>query len=273
MSVPVASARGDLVVTGTVTRGGRTVAAKRAYDKRQQRARSHTGSAPTSGKNGIALATRIPFVALIIGLLSVGLAVTLLLTTRSAEDSYQLSAAKAVNQTLVERAAALERDVETANSAPELAKRAKELGMIPTKDVPRLLVAPDGGVQVIGTPTPAQGAPAPDFDAAQPNTLVSGSATPTTVSGATSREALTPLVGSVPNSRQSDRSAQPAAPTTQQAAPTAQPAAPVAQPAAPVAQPVAPVAQPAAPAAQPVAPAAPVGEQLVAVDAPAAGAL
>ncbi|MGB7361700.1 MAG: hypothetical protein WA931_01570, partial [Rhodococcus sp. (in: high G+C Gram-positive bacteria)] len=145
----------------------RTGAAKRAYDKRRQRAVSHE-SGPKADRTAASVGGRIPFVASIIGLLAVGLASTLLLSTRAAEGSYVLSADRAVNQSLSEQAAALQRDVEIANSAPELARRATQQGMIPTSDVPRLVVQPDGVVQVIGTPEPAAGPPAPDFASATP---------------------------------------------------------------------------------------------------------
>ncbi|WP_241258023.1 hypothetical protein [Rhodococcus sp. KRD175] len=113
-------------------RGGRSGAALRAYERRQQRASIHTsdsarGSAaslrPTL--NGSAIAARIPFVALVIGLLALGLGLTLLLTTRSAGDSYDLSAAKAVNAELAQQRASLQRDVELAESARELARKAR----------------------------------------------------------------------------------------------------------------------------------------------------
>ncbi|MDI6629477.1 MAG: hypothetical protein QME72_17325 [Rhodococcus sp. (in: high G+C Gram-positive bacteria)] len=110
------------------------------------------------------MAARIPFVALIIGLLAIGLGLTLLLTTRSAGDSYDLSAAKAVNAELAQERASLQRDVELAESAPELARKAAELGMVPAKNSARLIVAPDGGVQVVGTPAPADGAPVAPLD-------------------------------------------------------------------------------------------------------------
>ncbi|MGJ5669360.1 hypothetical protein QLG13_16075 [Rhodococcus aetherivorans] len=98
--------------------------------------------------------------ATIIGLLGIGMAVTLLLTTRAAEDSYQLSAARDYNQRLIQERAVLQRDVETGNSAPVLAMQAAKLGMIPTGEVARLVVGDDGGVRVVGTPAPAEGAPA-----------------------------------------------------------------------------------------------------------------
>ncbi|ORI13602.1 hypothetical protein BJI47_21920 [Rhodococcus sp. 1168] len=110
------------------------------------------------------MTARIPFVALIIGLLSLGLGLTLLLTTRSAGDSYDLSDAKAYNEGLVQERASLQRDVELADSAPELARRAAEMGMVPAGNVARLVVAPDGSVQVIGTPAPAEGEPVAPLD-------------------------------------------------------------------------------------------------------------
>ncbi|MFD1813043.1 hypothetical protein [Rhodococcus gannanensis] len=134
----------------------RSGAAQRAYAKRNQRA-AVSESTPKSARSGFT--ARIPFVAAVIGLLSVGLAVTLLLTTRAAEDSYKLSAAKAHNQELIEKKAALERDFRAANSAPELARKAAELGMIAATDVARLVVADDGSVTVVGEPKPATGAP------------------------------------------------------------------------------------------------------------------
>lgn len=155
---------------------------------------SHEGD-PAANRPGVSLASRIPFVATIIGLLALGLASTLLLSTRAAEDSYQLSEQRAVNQELSERSAALQRDVEIANSAPELARRATQLGMIPTRDVPRLLVLPDGVVQVIGTPAPASGPPAPDFASGTPRVATSGptGTTGSAPSGSAGSEALTPV--------------------------------------------------------------------------------
>lgn len=144
--------------------GRRSSAAKKAYERRQQRAVAVLGDDVGSAelpKRVTSLAARIPFVASIIGLLSLGLALTLMLTTRAAEDSYQLSAARQENERLAQERSALERDVQAADSAPDLAARARELGMIPAKDPARLVVAPDGGVVVIGTPTAAAGGPVP----------------------------------------------------------------------------------------------------------------
>ncbi len=125
----------------------RSDAAQRAYERRRQRATvaghpsasdTRVTSVVTTPKDVVA---RIPFVATIIGLLCLGLAATLLLTTRSAEDSYELAATRAHNQTLREQAVDLKREVEAGNSAPVLAQKAAELGLIPAKDPARLLQA------------------------------------------------------------------------------------------------------------------------------------
>ncbi|MFI5716633.1 hypothetical protein [Nocardia sp. NPDC051750] len=133
-------------------------AAQRAYARRRQR--SGTPAAPA----GTELTGRVPFVAAILAMFGCGLALTLVLTTRAAEDSYQLSDAREANRVLSDERAALQREVAAADSAPELATRARELGMIPADDPARLVVAPDGTVTVIGEPAPAQGPAAPPLN-------------------------------------------------------------------------------------------------------------
>ncbi|MFC6011966.1 hypothetical protein [Nocardia lasii] len=146
-------------------------AAQRAYARKRTRQQLLDGI--ELPERASTMAGRIPFVTAIIGLLGCGLALTLLLTTRAAEDSYQLGDARAVNRTLADERAALQREVAAADSAPELAARARELGMIPAKDPARLVLGPDGEVTVIGTPMPAQGAPAPPLNA-PPTTTPNG---------------------------------------------------------------------------------------------------
>lgn len=139
-------------------------AAQRAYARRRMRESGSDGAFLPAVRRS-AMAARIPFVTAIIALLGCGLALTLLLTTRAAEDSYQLGDARATNRRLADERAALQREVEVADSAPELALRARELGMIPAKDPARLLVGPDGSVTVIGKPAPAEGTPVPPLNA------------------------------------------------------------------------------------------------------------
>lgn len=228
-------------------------AAQRAYAKRRVRAEQLTET-PRLPRTTSAMSGRIPFVAAIIAMLGCGLALTLLLTTRAAEDSYQLSDARQLNRTLAEERAALQREVEAADSAPELAARARELGMIPADDPARLLIAPDGAVIVVGTPTPVQGAPAPPL-----NTTPRDPANP-----AAQGEQVVPLTAALTPARTPVPAAGDRQPTPAQPAPAP---APPADPAAPAegqptplgtdAQPVPPVeGQPAPPGVdgQPVPP-------------------
>lgn len=285
-SVPRRAQSSDRVKSG---------AAQRAYARRRNRAGERM-LPPLPGRAGSVMAGRLPFVAAILALLGCGLLVTLVLTTHAAEDSYQLSDARKVNRQLLDERAALQREVEAADSAPELANRARELGMIPVKDPARLLVAPDGAVTVVGKETPAEGAPQPPLNTtpaapgALPPKLVQAQGerlVPVTTTGAPAPAPADRTVADQDRTPAPDRPApvQPSrVPAAVQAAPVtpAPPAAdvPVAQPApaapageVPVAQPgPAPAVPPAAeiPMAQPAAatPTAPAAENPVAQAAP-----
>ncbi|MEV0063645.1 hypothetical protein [Nocardia sp. NPDC050718] len=240
------------VRTSTVAVPGRTArrveaaervksgAAQRAYARKRTREQLLDGI--ELPERASTMAGRIPFVTAIIGLLGCGLALTLLLTTRAAEDSYQLGDARTVNRKLADERAALQREVAAADSAPELAARARELGMIPAKDPARLVLGPGGEVTVIGTPTPAQGAPVPPLNGP-----------PTTTPNPAPGHAQAQGERVVP--------VQPGASTTGPATPSGTPANVLAAPAAQGAAPAAPQApavapQPAvAPAPAPLAPA------------------
>ncbi|WP_459545268.1 hypothetical protein [Nocardia sp. X0981] len=149
-------------------------AAQRAYARRRHRSGGPAvAAAPPSELTG-----RVPFVAAILAMFGCGLVLTLVLTTRAAEDSYQLSDAREANRVLSDERAALQREVAAADSAPELADRARELGMIPAVDPARLVVGPDGTVTVIGEPVPAQGPPAPPLNAPPRSTAPRNGADP-----------------------------------------------------------------------------------------------
>lgn len=115
------------------------------------------------------LVSKVPFVVLVIGSLGAGLAVTLWLSTDSAERSYRLGNARAKNQLLQQQKEALERDVLEAQAAPELAEAARKLGMIPSKDTAHLVQDPAGNWVVVGTPKPAEGAPPPPLNTKLPD--------------------------------------------------------------------------------------------------------
>ena len=115
------------------------------------------------------LLARIPFVMLVIGALALGLGITLWLSTASAQRSYQLGSARAVNDALAQQKEALERDVLEAQSAPALADAARNLGMIPSRDTAHLVQDPVGNWVVIGSPKPAAGAPPPPLNTKLPD--------------------------------------------------------------------------------------------------------
>lgn len=133
----------------------RSAAVARAYARRAQRSGALHG-----GGSSVATAGRAPFVVLVMVLLSAALVATLWLSTAAAADSYRLQNARESARDLTERSEQLGREVATLETAPELARRAIELGMVPAGDPARLVVAPDGTVVVVGEPKPATAPPA-----------------------------------------------------------------------------------------------------------------
>ncbi len=124
------------------------------------------------------LASKVPFVVLVIGSLGVGLAVTLWLSTDAAERSYQLGNARVRNEILQQQKEALERDVLEAQAAPALAEAARKLGMIPTRDTAHLVQDSSGNWVVVGTPKPAQGVPPPPLNTKLPDERPAGQKPP-----------------------------------------------------------------------------------------------
>ncbi|MGH3898385.1 MAG: septum formation initiator [Pseudonocardiaceae bacterium] len=133
----------------------RSRAVQRAYARRAQR----TGVSHAARDSADA-ARRAPFVVLVMVSLAVALVATLWLSTAAAADSYQLQSAHEQARNLTERSENLGREVANLETAPEVARRARELGMVPAGDPARLLVRPDGSVVRISEPRPAT-APAP----------------------------------------------------------------------------------------------------------------
>jgi hypothetical protein len=125
---------------------GRSPAVARAYARRAQR----TG--PRHRAPDRADAGRAPFVMLVMALLGVTLVATLWLSTAATADSYHLQSARKLARNLTEHGESLGRQVATLETAPELARQARELGMVPAGDAARLVVRPDGSVEMIGQP-------------------------------------------------------------------------------------------------------------------------
>lgn len=115
------------------------------------------------------LMAKVPFVVLVIGSLATGLALTLWLSTYSAERSYELGNARETNRVLSQQKESLERQVLEAQSAPALAEAARNLGMIPSRDTAHLVQDAAGNWIVVGEPKPAEGAPPPPLNTKLPD--------------------------------------------------------------------------------------------------------
>ncbi len=94
----------------------------------------------------------VPIVVLVIG----ALGLTLYLSTKAAQDSYQLSSLRQENQALVDKRDNLKRTADSGDSAPELADKAAKLGMVPGIGA-HLVVGPDGKARLRGELKPADG--------------------------------------------------------------------------------------------------------------------
>jgi hypothetical protein len=146
-------------------RTGRTTAAERAYARRAQRAellqREPSAAEPAKQKTKTRLrwpSSRASFVLMMMGLLAAGVAATLWLSTQAIADSYRLEQLRGINAKQAEQAEQLQRQVTKEESASALAKKAKELGMVPGGDPARIVVNPDGSTTVVGEPKKAHAA-------------------------------------------------------------------------------------------------------------------
>ncbi len=150
---------------------GRTSAAERAYARRAQRAdllqQREQRPAPQKlkvtdqDKTGTKLKihwprSRASFVLMMMGLLAVGVACTLWLTTQAIADSYRLEQLRTGNAKLAETKERLQRDVAKAESPASLAPAAQQLGMVPGGDPARIVVGPDGKTSLVGEPKKAK---------------------------------------------------------------------------------------------------------------------
>ncbi|MFE0109820.1 hypothetical protein ACFWX6_11765 [Amycolatopsis sp. NPDC059019] len=150
---------------------GRTSAAERAYARRAQRADLLSQRAPRPAprpdakkpeRRKLKLSwpkSRASFVLAMMGLLAVGVATTLWLTTQAIADSYRLEQLRTTNASLAEAKAKLQRDVAKAESPGSLAPAAQQGGLVPSGDPARIIVGPDGKTTLVGEPKKAQDAP------------------------------------------------------------------------------------------------------------------
>ncbi|MEE4491298.1 septum formation initiator [Streptomyces sp. BE230] len=125
--------------------------------------------------SGPSNAARTPFVLLVVLLLGGGLITLLLLNSALNEGSFRLSELKKRTTGLTDDQQALQRDVDNASEPDALARRARELGMVPGGS-PAFL-DPNGKVR--GVPSAASAAPttaAPKPDIPEPPRAATSSA-------------------------------------------------------------------------------------------------
>jgi hypothetical protein len=167
-------------------------AAQRAYARRDDRARRLTGAARPA--RPAAPPGRAQFVLLVMVLLGTALVATLWLSTAAAADSYRLRDARVAARTLGEQSARLQRQVAEMVSPPALAQRAMAMGMVPAEDVARLVVLPDGAVEVVGEPSEAVAPPRafPSWPSTGPSTEPTERTEPTESTATDSTQSSTP---------------------------------------------------------------------------------
>lgn len=102
-------------------------------------------------------AAKAPFMAVVVGILAVGLLGLLLLNTVLAQDAFRLHALQVQSRVLADQEQGLQREVELLQAPQSLAARATALGMVPGGP-PAFLRLSDG--KVLGAAVPGA-APAP----------------------------------------------------------------------------------------------------------------
>ncbi|RPA63452.1 hypothetical protein EF294_08095 [Gordonia oryzae] len=162
---------------GEVGRPTRSRAAQRAIDRHSKRIaaqerRSRRGSVSeavvvASRTRRVSLSerlSRIPFVIPVLLVLAFGLGVSLWLSTKAAQDSYQIGIARQQNQELLDRTDALKRTFESGNSAPELSDAAGALGLVVDQNPARMVIGADGKAHIVGDPEAATGKRMPSIN-------------------------------------------------------------------------------------------------------------
>ncbi|MFD7865964.1 septum formation initiator [Streptomyces sp. NPDC059783] len=131
---------------------------------------------------GPSKAARTPFVLLVVVLLGGGLISLLLLNSALNEGSFRLSELRKRTTELTDDQQALQRDVDRASEPDALARRARELGMVPGGSP--VFLGPDGKVRGVPStataePTPAAPKPSPSEPVSQAAPQASGQPRPT----------------------------------------------------------------------------------------------
>jgi hypothetical protein len=218
---------------------GRGVGLRRKPVTRSVRGR-RTVVVPAERLSAAELASRVPFVVVLLLVIGAGVGGTLMLSAQTTQDTYDLKNARDANVELVQRMESLQASNERARSAEVLAHRAEKLGMVGVASAPILTRGSDGVLEIVGEPEAKLGAPIKPL---QPAPVASEPSKPSDRGGFDAPPAQAPQ----------DRAPRGVAPVPYP--PLAAPPAPVPPP-APLAEPAPPApAVSAEPAPEPVAPA------------------
>lgn len=152
------STAGQKALDRRAKRSGVSSDSQQSWSRRSASRKATEASAPVVARPTLReRIADVPFVVPVVALIVAGMAATLWLSTKSAQDSYDLSAARAQNQTLVDQRDALKKRFESADAAPDLSDKAAQLGMVPARNPARMVVGADGRPHVLGTPTAVTG--------------------------------------------------------------------------------------------------------------------
>lgn len=129
---------------------------------RPGRPNHQTGSvADRIGRVARSGAPRTPFVLLVLGLLTAGLVLLLLVNTASASGSFGQRKLQDTNNVLVVQQQELQRRIQALDTPQHLAAAARALGMVVGGDPAFIEVQPDGSTRILGNPTRAIAPPPP----------------------------------------------------------------------------------------------------------------
>ena len=119
------------------------------------------GVPPRSRRRLVASGSRAPFVLLVVALLVGTTLGLLILNTVIAVDSLKATSLRAENAERAQEVQRLEQQVVTAGTPAEIARAAEAAGLVPAGAAAYLVLDPDGGAILRGTPQPAEPAGEP----------------------------------------------------------------------------------------------------------------
>ncbi|MTD16517.1 hypothetical protein GIS00_21505 [Nakamurella sp. YIM 132087] len=174
----------------------RSGSADKAYARRERRAALARGDRLTdTGRPVRAALSRVPFVLAIMLLLAGGIAGVLLLNTLTDAADLETQRSRSVQETLLMDVQEQQQNVARLNSTDEIARAARELGLVPAGDAPFLVIDKNGKGTVIGSPsavpTPTTTTPAAATTPAVTTGAANGTGTPATGTALTTAPAGT----------------------------------------------------------------------------------